>query len=66
MPLNKKASSKVSANGGKAPMGAKFISYENPHGAGLPLAYDDTDTGIDNNIKTTMSQIKKAFKPSNP
>lgn len=66
MAFNKNAKSKVSANGGKCPDGAKFIPYENPFGAGLPLAYDDTDTGIDNNIKATMSQVKKAFKPSNP
>jgi hypothetical protein len=66
MALNKKASSKISANGGKCPTGVKFMTYSNPHGDGLPMAYDDTDTGIDTNIKVTMAQVKKAFKPSNP
>lgn len=56
----------ISANGGKTPEGVKFITYSNPHGAGMPESYDDTLAGIDGDIKETMSGIHRAYKPRRP
>jgi hypothetical protein len=64
--MAKESAGTIAANGGKTPEGVKFIKYSNPHGAGLPGAYDDTLSGIDSDIKETMSGIKKAFKPRRP
>lgn len=56
----------INANGGKTPEGVKFIKYENPHGKGMPESYDDSLSGIDKDIKETMSGIHKAYKPRRP
>lgn len=56
----------MKANGGKCPEGVHFIEYENPYGNGLPQAYDDTASGMDQNVKETLSDIKRAWKPQRP
>lgn len=66
MAFNKNSSSPVSNNGGKCPEGVKFVPYSNPHGDGAPMGYDDTMNGIDGDIKDTMKELKRAFKPRRP
>lgn len=56
----------LKANGGKCPEGVHFIEYENPYGAGLPEAYNDTAEGMDTSVKETLSDIKRNWKPQRP
>lgn len=56
----------IHAAGGKCPEGVKFMPYGDPHGSGAPEGYDDTLAGIDGDIKETMGEIKRAWKPRRP
>jgi hypothetical protein len=56
----------ISANGGKCPEGVKFMPYGDPHGKGAPEGYDDTLSGVDGEIRESMSDLKKNFKPRRP
>jgi hypothetical protein len=58
-----KAEGELSAKGGKCPEGVHFKPYENPHGEGAPDGYDDTLSGVDGDIRDTMKEVRKAFKP---
>jgi hypothetical protein len=53
----------LNANGGICPTGVHFKPFSNPHGAGCPDGYDDTLSGVDGDIKDTMKEVRKAFKP---
>ena len=58
-----KAEGELSAKGGKCPEGVHFKPYGNPFGEGCPDGYDDTLSGVDGDIKDTMKEVRKAFKP---
>ena len=56
----------LKANGGKCPEGVRFIEIGNPYGNGQPMVYDDTATGMDGDVKQTMNDVRRAFKPRRP